>query len=125
MELQPDKSFFDTVCRAIEHTTASKLELKGRSLYADKAVSPPRLISKFADKLLRDKAGLKTYAAGKGYVQPFDASNLTSIAINSVRLHSTTVCFLASLTHLQSLDLSDSIVPSTAPLAALAELIHA
>ena len=30
-------------------------------------VSPPRLISKFADKLLRDKAGLKTYAAGKGY----------------------------------------------------------
>ena len=31
-----------------------------------KLVSPPRLISKFADKLLRDKAGLKTYAAGKG-----------------------------------------------------------
>ena len=30
-------------------------------------LSPPRLISKFADKLLRDKAGLKTYAAGKGY----------------------------------------------------------
>ena len=37
------------------------------SAFVGHCLSPPRLISKFADKLLRDKAGLKTYAAGKGY----------------------------------------------------------
>ena len=56
-------------------------------------------------------------------IAPFDASMLTTIIVQSVQLDTSTVCFLASLTHVTCLDLTDSFVPTKLQLAALAQLV--